>query len=245
MFLETVLTIGWTLIATPIWFLIESLKSLFYLITVFLYLLILRFIPFVLIQVIPFLFDYIGYPIFKIMFNIINYTVIIGGFILNLPIPSAIGKLVLVFVIGYLIVKASRVACVKQALNTILSTLDLYFSPLLIPFKLASSAITFAYTVLSGGKKHNQEEETIPEFQTQVQPAEQAVERVRKRKISVGSQEDTLCVVCITNPKCMLIRPCNHACLCIDCAKMLTTEAVLRECPLCRGDITGLERIYI
>ena len=133
MFLKTVLTIGRTLIATPIWFLIESLKSLFYLITVFLYLLICRFIPFVLTQVIPFLFDYIGYPIFKVMFNIIYYTVIIGGFILNfllyLPIPSAIGKLVLVIVIGYLIVKASRVACVKQALNTILSTLDLYFSP--------------------------------------------------------------------------------------------------------------------
>ena len=247
--LNTVLMIGWALVSTPIWFLIELLKSIFYLTTVCLYLLISRCIPFVLTEVFPFLWYYIGYPIFSVVFSIINHTVNIGGFILNvvfyLPIPSGIGKIVLVFVIVYLLIKASHVLIIRRAFNPILATLHLYFSPLLIPFLIAFSAIEFIYTVLSGGKKQTQEEETIPEFQTQVQPAEQPMERARKRKISVARQDDNLCIICFANPKCMLIRPCNHACLCIDCAKLLTTETVLRECPLCRGNILSLERIYI
>ena len=245
--LDTLLAIVWALVTTPIWGLVEALKAIFYLIAVFFYLIVSRFIPFVVTHAIPFTLYYICYPIFTIVFYMINHSLSVGGsilsFLLDLPIPSGIGKAVLLIIIGYAIVKLTSVEWIMQAFKPILRTLDLYFSPLLIPFQIAKSAFKFAYTVLSGGKK--QEEGPIPEFQTEVQPAEQFIDRVRKRKISVARQEDNLCVVCLTNAKCMLIRPCNHACLCIDCAQLLTTESILRECPLCRGNVVSLERIYI
>ena len=66
-----------------------------------------------------------------------------------------------------------------------------------------------------------------------------------RRLIQPTSQEELLCVVCFTNKKCMLLRPCNHVCLCKDCTDLLQRENELKECPLCRGLINRVERIFI
>ena len=63
--------------------------------------------------------------------------------------------------------------------------------------------------------------------------------------IQPTSHEDLLCVVCSTNKKCMLLRPCNHACLCNDCTDTLRRENQLNECPMCRSQIYNIEQIFI
>ncbi len=49
---------------------------------------------------------------------------------------------------------------------------------------------------------------------------------------------DNICVVCLTNPKAVLVKPCNHFALCEECIRQLD------ECPICRSTIEHQERIY-
>ena len=50
------------------------------------------------------------------------------------------------------------------------------------------------------------------------------------------------CVVCQDHPKNVLVMPCKHMCLCIDCARSIVgnRNAQRRICPLCRCKITKL-----
>ena len=49
---------------------------------------------------------------------------------------------------------------------------------------------------------------------------------------------ENVCVVCMANPKIMLIQPCKHFCVCENCIHLLN------ECPICRGEIEESERIF-
>ena len=66
-----------------------------------------------------------------------------------------------------------------------------------------------------------------------------------RRVMQLTLQEEFLCVVCFTNRKCVLIRPCNHVCLCNECTNQLLEEEELKECPLCRGLVIRVERVFI
>lgn len=50
------------------------------------------------------------------------------------------------------------------------------------------------------------------------------------------------CVVCLTEPCTIAVEPCNHLCLCEDCATTLITspDRNMRKCPVCRSDIVRL-----
>ncbi|TNJ30529.1 Ankyrin repeat protein 2 [Giardia muris] len=52
--------------------------------------------------------------------------------------------------------------------------------------------------------------------------------------------ETTICVVCLTTPKSILFRPCNHCCVCDNCA-----QRIREECPLCRGLIQDTLKIFL
>lgn len=47
------------------------------------------------------------------------------------------------------------------------------------------------------------------------------------------------CVVCLDNPKEMLIKTCNHICVCHQCITSL------KICPVCRKSIASSERVFI
>lgn len=53
------------------------------------------------------------------------------------------------------------------------------------------------------------------------------------------------CVVCLTEPCDTACEPCNHLCLCEDCARALwsQTERNRRKCPVCRSELVKLLRI--
>lgn len=53
------------------------------------------------------------------------------------------------------------------------------------------------------------------------------------------------CVICLTEPCNTAVLPCNHLCLCDDCARILCTETDYqrRKCPVCRTQLGSLLRI--
>ena len=50
--------------------------------------------------------------------------------------------------------------------------------------------------------------------------------------------DENTCVVCLVNPKAILIKPCRHFCVCTDCIRRLV------ECPVCKAGMLDYERIY-
>jgi hypothetical protein len=60
------------------------------------------------------------------------------------------------------------------------------------------------------------------------------------RPLDVSSIQTPRCCICMDRQPDMLIRPCNHLCLCQICS-----AALLRRCPQCRVAIRTIERIYV
>lgn len=61
--------------------------------------------------------------------------------------------------------------------------------------------------------------------------------------VSQTGSEDRLCVVCVEKEKAVMLRPCNHVCLCTECSKNI--RLLRGMCPICRENITKTERVYI
>ena len=66
----------------------------------------------------------------------------------------------------------------------------------------------------------------------------------RERKINYESEYK--CILCLTNPSQVIISPCGHKCLCLDCYNNQDTRRGLGErCPICRNNILSyVERVY-
>lgn len=59
----------------------------------------------------------------------------------------------------------------------------------------------------------------------------------------IGNEEETKeCVVCLTNPKETLVVPCDHMCLCVDCANIMRSHHDAK-CPMCRTPVQSLMHI--
>lgn len=57
--------------------------------------------------------------------------------------------------------------------------------------------------------------------------------------LSEGSQQ--LCVVCISNPREVVLLDCGHVCLCLDCVEHINN----RLCPVCRQQFHSFARCFI
>ncbi|KAJ2084090.1 hypothetical protein H4R24_000299 [Coemansia sp. RSA 988] len=53
----------------------------------------------------------------------------------------------------------------------------------------------------------------------------------------------SLCVVCWTNSRCVMLRPCRCLCLCNDCRAALVVRN-FDHCPCCRRSVVGYSRVY-
>ena len=58
---------------------------------------------------------------------------------------------------------------------------------------------------------------------------------------SMASSDALLCVVCLTEPKNVMVEPCAHLCICKGCAQLGPLES---KCPLCRTHITAFRTVY-
>ena len=57
------------------------------------------------------------------------------------------------------------------------------------------------------------------------------------------TDDDRQCIICYDNQKSVMIRPCNHVCLCEVCSRNI--RGLNGKCPMCRKDIRGIERVYL
>ena len=56
-----------------------------------------------------------------------------------------------------------------------------------------------------------------------------------------GGGENDDCIVCFTEKVSTIIEPCNHLCLCYDCAQQINKNT--KSCPICRSLIKGFKKI--
>ncbi|XP_001352428.2 mitochondrial E3 ubiquitin protein ligase 1 [Drosophila pseudoobscura] len=84
-------------------------------------------------------------------------------------------------------------------------------------------------------KKKQQKEEARIHNRLETERRER---RSRSRPLTLS--EDQLCVVCVTNPKEIILLPCGHVCLCEDCSPHIATH-----CPVCRGKIVSRSAAFI
>jgi len=59
-------------------------------------------------------------------------------------------------------------------------------------------------------------------------------------------RERSLCVICRDQVKSVLVLPCRHMCMCVDCARTVVSGShdERRICPLCRGNIRIVMNVY-
>lgn len=66
-------------------------------------------------------------------------------------------------------------------------------------------------------------------------------------KVLENERDKRLCVVCQDQVKNVLVLPCRHMCLCVDCAHELAVQRnhARRVCPLCRSRIETVMDVYV
>eukprot|EP00051_Salpingoeca_urceolata_P032525 m.16171 g.16171 ORF g.16171 m.16171 type:complete len:497 (+) comp5174_c1_seq1:152-1642(+) len=67
-----------------------------------------------------------------------------------------------------------------------------------------------------------------------------------------ANDEDRLCVICLTNERELMVKPCNHLCMCLTCAELMNKHAdeqtagvQYSKCPVCRTPVTGTARVFL
>jgi len=67
---------------------------------------------------------------------------------------------------------------------------------------------------------------------------EEMIKRQEEENKRKEEAEKKLCAICLTSDKCILLRPCNHICLCQPCSTLVT------DCPLCRKLVTKKRKVF-
>ena len=117
------------------------------------------------------------------------------------------------------------------------------------------------YEIGSDDSEDSLESESGTSVQIQLPPAGAYNLRTRKKSPSLSQSagasseirsedEEELnrkCVVCQDQPKTVLVLPCKHMCLCVDCAHTIASlrSRLRRVCPLCRGRIQTVMNVYL
>lgn len=63
----------------------------------------------------------------------------------------------------------------------------------------------------------------------------------RKQQLLRRTTSELLCVVCLDEPKRIMLSPCNHLCLCKNCAN----SGILNECPVCRARVSKRVEVFM
>ena len=55
------------------------------------------------------------------------------------------------------------------------------------------------------------------------------------------NKSNSTCVVCFEAPKCILLMPCKHLCLCENCSERIE----IKNCPICRNTVKNKIKIFV
>ncbi|KAJ2795624.1 hypothetical protein H4R20_005816 [Coemansia guatemalensis] len=128
--------------------------------------------------------------------------------------------------------------------------------------RLAAVAAFMAHTVLSGDSDDNTVVATrsmcsrrlahispgadypaLPFVRRECDALAQLIASRRDSRSAVDDDTRSLCVVCWTNSRCVMLRPCRCLCLCNDCRAALVVRN-FDHCPCCRRSVVGYSRVY-
>jgi len=89
-------------------------------------------------------------------------------------------------------------------------------------------------TAFLGGRHHGYETRS----KSKVDQLQQRLDQERER---------SLCVICQDQVKSVLVLPCRHMCMCVDCARTVVSgiHNQRRICPLCRANIRAVMNVYM
>ena len=87
---------------------------------------------------------------------------------------------------------------------------------------------------------HHSHESEVPEADVLVESADRCNESdIDCNDTSASSSPSLSCSVCLTRPKMFACVPCYHMCVCERC------EPRIQACPICRGDILRMQRVFL
>ncbi len=66
---------------------------------------------------------------------------------------------------------------------------------------------------------------------------------VGRRELVLREEEkkERECIFCMVKPKNIVLKPCNHICMCEDCSKKI----MMKKCPICNLEYSTMEKLYI
>lgn len=72
------------------------------------------------------------------------------------------------------------------------------------------------------------------------------------KEVPENDDNSSVCAICITNKPITIVNPCNHICLCVECARNLAIDSNTKqvknrgqvECPICKTSIKKISRVY-
>lgn len=70
--------------------------------------------------------------------------------------------------------------------------------------------------------------------------AEEQIEQLQKELLA--EREKHTCIICFDRPRSIIIHPCRHMCICVECSTNWYTN--LQRCPLCRQTIYDVYSVY-
>lgn len=80
-----------------------------------------------------------------------------------------------------------------------------------------------------------------PALSTITAPSFPTADELRYDEEAAEEEDDAnICVICLARKRKCVIRPCKHFSLCVACSKN-----TLDKCPVCRKEITAIERLFV
>lgn len=110
-----------------------------------------------------------------------------------------------------------------------------------------------AYIIWKHMKKYLEERKSKLEFETirrnlaearrvQSKPSHSSAQQETEEEDDQDQErEEDTCVVCLTNPRQVIVLNCGHFAMCVDCAELLP---IPKKCPVCRSDVERVIPIY-
>lgn len=113
-------------------------------------------------------------------------------------------------------------------------------------FSSLSRAQIIAQTVAQATESIRGEQRTREQFDALKQKHEALLKRTEDTKAQLQLKqeqgvEENMCVVCLDAPKKMIVVPCGHHCLCVQPNCFLACEF---KCPICRKDVSFVQRVW-
>lgn len=73
-----------------------------------------------------------------------------------------------------------------------------------------------------------------------------SIEPIPRRDVTDREvDENYLCIVCQSTPRCIVLMPCKHLCLCDNCSFTLTRIYKTNSCPVCRQEISFKLKVFL